>query len=65
MQQYITFNLEEALLSISGVHLPSVLEGVSDLVSVYELISKVDSGSDLHTLLTENVVDFCNWVSCS
>ena len=65
MQQYITFNEEEALLSISGVHLPSVLEGVCDLVSVYELISKVDSGSDLHTLLTENVVDSCTWVSCS
>ena len=65
MQQLFTSDQEEALLSISGVHLPSVLEGVCDLVSVYELISKVDSGSDLHTLLIENVVDSFNWVSCS
>ena len=65
MQQIVTSNEEEALLSISGVHIPSVLEGVCDLVSVYELISKVDSGSDLHTLLTQNVVDSCTWVRCS
>ena len=64
MQQIVTFN-EEALLSISGVQLRSVLEGVCDLVSVYELISKVDSGSDLHTLLMQNVVDSCNWVRIS
>ena len=65
MQQLFTSDQEEALLSINGVHLPSVLEGVCDLVSVYELISKVDSGSDLHTLLIENVIDSCKWVSCS
>ena len=64
MQQIVTFN-EEALLSISGVQLRSVLEGVCDLVSVYDLISKVDNVSDLHTLLTQNVVDSCNWVRIS
>ena len=66
VQQTVTFYQEEPLLSITGdssVQLHSLLESVCDLVSVYELISKVDNSSDLHILLTQTVIDSCNWVS--
>ena len=66
MQQIVTFHKEEALLSINGsssVQLRSLLEGVCDLVSVYELISKVDKSSDLQIILTQSIMDSCNWVT--
>ena len=46
---------------VNGLH--SVIEGVCRLVSFYELVSKTESGSDLHTLLAANVEDSCHWVS--
>ena len=66
VQQIVTFHKEEALLSINGsssVQLRSLLEGVCDLVSVYELISKVDKSSDLQIILTQSIMDSCNWVT--
>ena len=43
--------------------LDGLLDGVCDLLSVYELISRVDNSSDLYLLLTQNMIDSCNWVS--
>ena len=50
--------LEEPLVSLG-----SVLQGVCDLLSFYEFLSKTDNSSDLYLLLTQNIVDSCNWVS--
>ena len=47
---------------VNDEHLQSLIDGVCKLVSSYELVSRVDSGSDLHVLLAANLEDSCNWV---
>ena len=43
--------------------LDSVIDSVCKLVSLYELVSSTNSGSNLHTVLSANLEDSCNWVS--
>ena len=70
VQQVVAFE-EEPLVSVNKSnssseleHLESVLEGVCELLSIYDLISRVDTrGSDLYLLFTQNIVDSCIWVS--
>ena len=70
LQQVLAFE-EEPLVSVNksnssseSEYLESVLEGVCDLLSIYDLISRVDThGSDLYLFLTQNIVDSCIWVS--
>lgn len=65
MQQAVSLRAEP-LVSFNGssaVLLESILKGVCDLVSFQEILSRVDNGSDLYHLLTQNVVDSCAWVS--
>ena len=54
--------MEPLLVNVSG-DLKPILEKVCDLLAVYELVATVDSGSDLHALLGQNIEDSCNWVS--
>ena len=42
--------------------LDTIMDAVCKVVSYYELVSSVDSGSDLHAILTANVEDSCNLV---
>lgn len=46
---------------VDGLH--SLIDGVCKLVSFYELVSRAQSGSHLHILLTANMEDSCRWVS--
>ena len=67
MQQAVAFE-EEPLVTVnesssSQELLQSVLDGVCDLLSIYDLLSRVDNCSDLYLLLTQNMVDSCTWVS--
>ena len=62
------YHTEEPLVSVNDSTaqselLNSLLKGVCDLLSVYSIISKVDNSSDLYLLLSQNLVDSCNWVS--
>ena len=44
-------------------HLHIILDGVCELLTVYELVAKVNLNSDLTALLGQNIQDSCNWVS--
>lgn len=46
-----------------GVSLQTLMEGVCELVAFYEHVSRTNNGSQLHSLLTANVKDSCQWVS--
>ena len=61
MQQVVVSN-QPSLVSVSGT-LQTILESVCDLVTVYELVAKVDDNSDLTALLDQNIQDSCSWVS--
>ena len=68
--QQVTVFKEEPLVAVnrsnpSSELLQSLLEGVCELLSVYDLISRVvdTNSSDLYLLLTQNIVDSCIWVS--
>lgn len=41
------------------------MEGVCELVAFYEHVSRTENGSLLHTLLTANVEESCEWVNSS
>ena len=43
--------------------LQTILESVCDLVTVYELVAKVNDSSNITALLGQNIQDSCNWVS--
>lgn len=49
--------------SSENENLLTLMEGVCELVTFYEHVSRTNSGSQLHTLLTANVKDSCQWVS--
>lgn len=49
--------------SSENENLQTLMEGVCELVTFYEHVSRTNSGSRLHTLLTANVKDSCQWVS--
>ena len=52
------------LVNISGpLDLQPILDSLCELVTVYELVSNVENGSDLRALLGQNIEDSCNWVS--
>lgn len=57
----------EPLVSINASsengNLHTLMEGVCELVTFYELVSRTNNGSLLHTLLTANIKDSCQWVS--
>jgi len=61
MQQVIVSN-QPSLVSVSGT-LQTILESVCDLVTVYELVAKVNDNNDLTALLGQNIQDSCSWVS--
>lgn len=52
---------ERKLLNVSG-DLSSILSGMCQLMEVQQLAAKVHTGSDLHAILEQNVLDFCQWV---
>ena len=63
MQQVVVSNYNQpSLVSVSGT-LQTILESVCDLVTVYELVAKVNDNSDLTALLGQNIQDSCSWVS--
>ena len=43
--------------------LQNVLNAVCDLLTIYELVAKVNLNSNLTALLGQNIQDSCNWVS--
>lgn len=47
----------------SNGNLHALMKGVCELVTFYEHVSRTESGSLLHTLLTANMNDSCQWVS--
>ena len=61
MQQVVVSN-QPSLVSVSGT-LQTILGSVCDLVTVYELVAKVDDNSDLTALLGQTIQDSCSWVS--
>ena len=63
MQQALA-NAQLPLVDISGpLDLQPILDSLCELVTVYELVSNVENGSDLHALLGRNIEDSCTWVS--
>ena len=52
-------------LLTAGDDLKAILKGVCELMSVQRLATKVHNGSDLQSILEQNIVDSCHWVSGS
>ena len=50
-------------LLTAGEDLTAILKGVCDLMAVQDMSSKVNNGSDLQSILEQNLIDSCHWVS--
>ena len=69
MQQHLVPE-HSTLLNVSS-NLQAILDSICELVTVYELMSKVnytnenliDNNMDITSLLAQNIQDSCNWVS--
>ena len=64
--QHVVAGHQEPLVSVNDSftgQLGTALKGVCNLLSFYEFLSRVDNGSDFYLLLSQNIVDACEWVS--
>ena len=55
-------NDNQPLLSASE-ELKTILDGVCELMAVQTVASKVGNGTDLQSILEQNIIDSCHWVS--
>ena len=46
-----------------GEDLKNILNGVCELMAVQAVTAKVHNGSDLQSVLEQNIIDSCHWVS--
>lgn len=45
-----------------GAGLKPILKGVCELMSVQRITSKIQNGTDLQSILEQNMIDSCLWV---
>ena len=50
-------------LLTAGEEMKTILKGVCELMSVQRVASKVHNGTDLQSILQQNIIDSCHWVS--
>ena len=50
-------------LLTAGDELKTIMKGVCELMSVQRVASKVHNGTDLESILEQNIIDSCHWVS--
>ena len=59
--QQQSYEASDALLNITA-EVEGILSGVCHLLEMQELVAKVDSESNLHTIIEANILDSCHWV---